>query len=65
MTTFPSYLTLLMCWKNLFATLHYKKVSHFQYNYISALDQQEINMKSWKGAVNRNIIQLLGTNITL
>lgn len=27
------------------------------------LDQQEINKKSWKGAVNINIIQLLGTNI--
>lgn len=55
-----------MCWKNLFTTLRYKKVlsSRFQHNYISALDQQEINMKSWKGAVNINIIQLLGTNIT-
>lgn len=27
------------------------------------LDQQEINKKSWKGAVNINIIQLLGTNL--
>lgn len=67
MTSFPSYLISVMRWKNLFATLHYKKnvlFSHFQCNYISALEQQEISMKSWKGAVNINIIQLLGTNIT-
>lgn len=46
--------------------LQKKKVlsSYFQYNYISALDQQEINIKSWKGAVNINIIHLLGSNIT-
>lgn len=64
----PSHLTLVMCWRNtpsIVATLCYKTAlsSSFQHNYRSAPDQQEINTESWKGAVNINIIQLLGTNI--
>lgn len=53
-------------WKNLLVNPHYQEAlfSDPHYNFISTLDQQETNMKNWKGAANVNIIQLLGTNIT-
>lgn len=65
-TSFPWCLILVTHWKNLFVALHYQEAlfSHFQYNFTSTLNQQEINVKSWNGAVNINIIQLLGTSIT-
>lgn len=66
MTPFLSCPVLVTHRKNLLVNPHYQEAlfSDPHYNFISTLDQQETNMKNWKGAANVNIIQLLGTNIT-
>lgn len=66
MTPFLSCPVLVTLRKNLLVNPHYQEAlfSDPHYNFISTLDQQETNMKNWKGAANVNIIQLLGTNIT-